>query len=168
MNISSPLSVFFCGMDYSFLCAVTCGSSSSFNSRMSAESFLTKKLMQCKHELKSLIMNKVGTTVFMKIALHICILFNRASDKPRLQRSKMLVPLNWVFTLQKRMKCGFKIHTMDIQYINIRKTFHLQTWSSRTDLCASENLLLNLGDSQFESGLGRPLCFSDFHLPVCW
>jgi len=61
---------------------------------MSAESFLTKKLMQCKYELKFLIMNKVCTTLFMKIALHICILFNRASNKPRLQTSKMPVPLN--------------------------------------------------------------------------
>lgn len=121
----SPVSClsFFCGMDYSFLCVVTCGSSSSFNSRMSAESFLTKKLMQCKYVLKFLIMNKVGTTLFMKIALHICILFNRAFNKPRLQTSKMSVPLNCVFTLQKRIKCRFKIHTMDKEYINIRKMF---------------------------------------------
>lgn len=153
-------------MDYSFLCVVTCGSSSSFNSRMSAESFLTKKLMQCKYELKFLIMNKVGTTLFMKIALHICILFNRASNKPRLQTSKMPVALNRVFTLLKRIKCRFKIHTMDKEYINIRKKFHLQLLSSHAGLCTSDNLHLNLGGSQFESGLGRPLCFSDFHLKL--
>lgn len=151
-------------MDYFFLCVVTCGSSSSFNSRMSAESFLTTKLMQCKYELKFLIMNKVGTTLFMKLALHICILFNRAFNKPRLQTSKMPVPLNCVFALQRRIKCRFKFHTMDTEYINIRKTFHLQTLNSRAGLCASYNLHLNLGGSHIESGLGPSLSFSDFHL----
>jgi hypothetical protein len=151
-------------MDYSFLCVVTCGSSSSFNSRMSAESFLTKKLMQCKYELKFLIMNKVGTTVFMKIALHICILFSRASNKPRLQTSKMAVPLNWVFTLQKGIKFRFKFHTTDKEYINIRKTFHLQRFMQPWRLVCQWQYTFKSGGSQFESGLGRPLYFSDFHL----
>ena len=126
--ISPAFCLSFCSMDYSFFCVVTCGSSYSFNSRMSAESFSTKKLMQCKYELKFLIMNKVGTALFMKNSLHIYILFNRPSNKPRLQMSKTRISLNWVFTLQKRIKCWFKIHTVDKEYTNIRKNISLTTF----------------------------------------
>jgi hypothetical protein len=143
-------------MDYSFLCVVTCGSSSSFNSRMSAESFLTTKLMQCKYELKFLIMNIVCYSLVIKLALHICILFNRASNKPRLQTSKMPVPLNCVFTLQRGIKCRFKIHTMDKEYINIKKTFHLHILSTRAGLCASDNPHLNLGVPSSNLGWDLP------------